>query len=206
MKFGPGGYLYVCTQGDGKIVRVSADGSTVEDYVEVESPIGFDWDANGDMFIVSNWIDAEGSGGIFKYTAGGTPIVITTLGSPKNCRVFGNYLYLNDIWGGRIVRFEITGSGLGEEELVTEADSPSCLEFDSEGRMYYTHAWETSLYTLEPDGSPGEVLYEGQLMTPMRYMMFRNKTLYIIFPGWGGVGKTMSAYIGVEEAPYYGRQ
>jgi len=205
MKFGPGGYLYICAQGEGKIIRVSADGSTVEDYVEVESPVGFDWDANGDMFIVSNWIDAEEAGGIMKYS-GGSLTLQAVIPSPKNCRVFGNYLYVNDIWEGRIIRFEIAGGSLGEEELVLEADSPSCLEFDADGRMYYTHAWEINLYTLEPDGTPGEILYEGQLMTPMRYMIFRNKKLYIIYPGWGDVGMTMSAYIGVESAPYYGRQ
>lgn len=205
MRFGPNGYLYVCEKGEGKIVRISPDGSSIEDVVDVSDAVSLDWDADGNMYIVS------GDYGIFMLDTGGNLTeVASDIGSVKNCRVFGNYLYANKIWESVIVRFPLTGSGLGDEEVYLDVTgdelSPSSFEFDKNGTMYWTHAWEVTLYTVNPDGSEGEVLYEGQLMTPMRYMIFHEKSLYIVFPGWGDVGMTMSAYIGVEHAPYYGRQ
>jgi sugar lactone lactonase YvrE len=201
IRFGPENYLYVCEKWEGKIVRISPDGTSIEDVVEVSDVVSFDWDADGNMYIVS------GDYGIFMLDTGGNLTeVASDIGSVKNCRVFGGYLYVNEIWEGVIVRYPLTGSGLGDEELVLETDSPSAFDFDSDGRMYYAKAWEIDLYTLEPDGSEGEVLYEGQLMTPMRYMTFHGKKLYIVYPGWGDVGMTMSAYIGVDAAPNYGRQ
>lgn len=200
IRFGPQNYLYVCEKWESKIVRISPDGSSIEDVVEVPDAVSLDWDSDGNMYIVS------GDYGIFMLDTGGNLTeVASDIGSVKNCRVFGQYLYVNKIWEGVIVRYLLTGSGLGDEEVVLETDSPSAFEFDSEGRMYYAKAWEIDLYTLEPDGSEGEVLYEGQLMTPMRYMTFHGKKLYIVYPGWADVGMTMSAFIGVEAAPNYGR-
>jgi len=204
MEFGPDNYLYVCEQGEGKIVRISPDGGTVEDVVEVESPIDFDWDSNQDMYIVSNWIEAEEMGGIFSYNSSGTLTQLVTLGSPKCIRIFDQNLFVSNIWDSQILKYEITASGLENEEIIYEGDSPLGIEIDTEGTLYFTEAWETSLYTLAPDGSE-EILYEGELMTPMHYLTFYGKKMYIVYPGWGDVGSTMSAYIGVEQAPNYGR-
>lgn len=204
MEFGPDNYLYVCEQGEGKIVRISPDGGTVEDVVEVESPIDFDWDANQDMYIISNYIEAEDMGGIFSYSSSGTLTQLVTLGSPKCIRIFDQNLYVSNIWDSQILKYEITSNGLENEEVIYEGDSPLGIEVDAEGTLYFTEAWETSLYTLTPDGDE-EILYEGQLMTPMHYLTFYGKKMYIVYPGWGDVGTTMSAYIGVDQAPNYGR-
>ncbi|MDZ7374658.1 MAG: IPT/TIG domain-containing protein [candidate division KSB1 bacterium] len=198
MEFGPGGYLYVCAQHEGKIVRVSPDGSTVEDVVTVEHPVDFDWDANGNLYIVSNGI------GIHRLDPGGDLKLVAEIENPKSIRVFGNNVWVTDIWNGKIYKYDITSEGLENQETVYEGEAPVGLEFDAEGTMYFTEAWETSLYSMKPDGSI-EVLYEGQLMTPMRYLTFYGKKLYIVFPGWGEEGKVVSAYIGVMQAPNYGR-
>ncbi|HFE65236.1 MAG TPA: hypothetical protein ENK14_12605 [Caldithrix sp.] len=198
IEFGPGNYLYVCEQGEGKIVRISPDGTTVEDVVTVDSPIDFDWDANGDMYIVSNWI------GINRFDTGGGLTQVASIDNGKCLRIFESNLYVSDIWNGVIKKYDITANGLENEEDIYEGDSPLGIEFDAEGTMYFTEAWETSLYTMKPDGTQ-EVLYEGQLMTPMHYLTFYKKKMYIVYPGWGDVGQTMSAYIGVEQAPNYGR-
>ena len=198
MEFGPDNYLYICEQGEGKIVRISPDGGTVEDVVEVDSPIDFDWDASGNLYIVSNWA------GIYRYDSGGNLDEMVTLDNPKCIRVFENTLYCSDIWNSVILKYEITTSGLENEEIVYEGDSPLAIEVDADGTLYFTEAWETSLYTITSDGTE-EILYEGQLMTPMHYMTFYGKKMYIVYPGWGDVGMTMSAYIGVEQAPNYGR-
>jgi len=200
IRFGPDNYLYVCEQGEDKIERISPDGSTIEEVVSVPSPINFDWDQNGNMYIVEN------ETGIHRLDTSGSLTYMADLSTVKCNRVFGNYLYATAIWDGKISRFEITSDGLGDEEVVMEEmDSPLGIEFDAEGTMYYTLAWETNLYTLKEDGTE-EVLYEGELMTPMHYINFHGKIMYIVYPGWGDVGKTMSAYIGVEQAPNYGLQ
>jgi len=204
MEFGPENYLYVCEKGEGKIVRISPDGGTVEDVVKVDEPIDFDWDSNQDMYIVSNWIEAEEMGGIFQYNTSGTLTQLVTLGSPKCVRIFEENLYISNIWDGQILKYDITSAGLENEEIIYEGDSPLGLEFDVDGTMYFTEAWETSLYTIKADGTE-EVIYEEQLMTPMHYLTFYNKTMYIVYPGWSDVGMTMSAYIGVDQAPNYGR-
>ncbi|MBN2367371.1 MAG: IPT/TIG domain-containing protein [Calditrichaeota bacterium] len=198
IEFGPENYLYVCEQGEGKIARISPDGSTIEDYVVVDAPIDFDWDADGNMYIVSNW------SGVFRRDGSGTVTQVATIDNPKCIRVFESNIYVTDIWNDQILKYDITSSGLENETPVVEGITALGIEFDVNGTMYYTHAWETSLYTLAPDGTE-EVLYEGQLMTPMHYLTFYDKTMYIVYPGWGDVGQTMKAYIGVEQAPNYGR-
>lgn len=194
--FGPNKYLYVCLKGEGKIVRISPDGGSVEDVIEIDAPNDFTWDANHNMYIISEAV------GIYK-VVDNAPVLLAEVGSGKNVRVFGDHLYANDIWNGTILRYAITPTGLGEEEVVLETDSPSTLEFDAEGTLYYAQAWEVSLYTLKTDGSE-EVLYDGELMTPMRYSAFKGKYIYLVYPGWADIGMVMRAYIGVEGAPEYG--
>ena len=199
IEFGPNNYLYVCEQGEGKIVRISPDGSSVEDVVVGGSPIDFDWDAAGNMYIVSNWE------GIYKYDIAGNLAQEASIGNPKSCRIFENYLYVTDIWASTVWRFEITEDGLQNGEVILTPENPLGIEIDVEGTLYYSKAWEPSIYTLAQDGSEG-ILFDGQLMTPIRYMTYYGKTMYMVYPGWTGVGKVMSAYIGVEQAPNYGRQ
>ena len=204
MRFGPQKYLYVCEQGEDKIERISPDGSTVEEVVSVSSPVAFDWDQNGNMYIIEN------ESGIERLDPSGTLTYMTDFDAAKCCRVFGDYLYVSAIWDDKISRFEITASGLGDEEIMIEdLDAPLAIEFDVDGTMYYTTAWEYSLFTLAPDGSQ-ETLYEGELIdpaeSPMHYLNFYGKEMFIVHPGWADVGTTVSAYIGVEQAPNYGLQ
>ncbi|HPG38946.1 MAG TPA: IPT/TIG domain-containing protein [bacterium] len=199
IRFGPNGYLYVCQNHHGKIVRVSPDGSVIEDVVETDSPVCFDWDENDNLYIVNNGV------GISRLTPGGEPELVAELTDPKVCRVFGNQLFVSDIWSGIIWRYDITPDGLTNKEQIFEGDSPLGIEFDKDGTMYYTLAWETSLFTLNSDGVE-ETLYDGQLMTPMHYITFGKKFMYIVYPGWGDVGEVMRVYIGVEGAPNYGRE
>lgn len=209
MKFGPGDSLYACVAwGDPtKIVKISPDGATVTDVVEVADPIDLDWDADGNMYIVSNW------DGVYRLDTGGNlsdqlvqpwaadPDIER---SPKVCRVFSGYLYLSNIWDGEILRFPITADGLGDGEVVVDdISSPSSFDFDADGVMYVAPAWETHLVAVYPDGQQ-EVLYEGELLTPMRYFYYREKSLYILCPNWGDEGLVMRAYLGAEGAPQYG--
>jgi hypothetical protein len=200
MGWGPDGYLYVAQSWEGKIVRISPDGSTIEDYVESGAAVDFDWASSGNMYILRNWGE-----GIDMYDGTTVTHVMDYDGENKSCRIFDDYFYMCVIWNGTIVRFPITSDGLGDEEVVYEGDSPVGLEFDAEGTMYFTEAWETTLYTIKADGTE-EALFVDELLTPMRYLTFHNKILYIVYPGWGDVGEVVSAYIGVDQAPNWGLQ
>jgi sugar lactone lactonase YvrE len=198
--WGPGNYLYAALSWEGKVVRISPDGSTVEDVVEAEGVVDFDWDASGNMFLLQNW-----GMGISMFDGSEVTQVFESEDELKSCRIFGDNLYVTAIWSSSIIRFPITAGALGDGEVVYEGDSPVGLEFDSEGTMYFTEAWETSLYTIKQDGTE-ETLFEEQLMTPMRYLTFHGKLLYIVYPGWADIGEVMSVYIGIEQAPNYGLQ
>lgn len=202
MHFGPNGFLYVCNQGEGKIMRVSPDGGAIEDYVVTDglAVVDFDWDVAGNVYLVAN------DSGIVKYDAGGTFSAAADLGSPKSCRVFQNYLYVTDIWDtGSVWRYEITASGLENGEIIyTNEDSPPTgLEVDDEGTVYISEAWDVHILAIKTDGST-EILYDGELATPMRYLTLHNKTMYAVHPGWGDVGIVYAAYLGVGQAPRYG--
>jgi hypothetical protein len=199
--FGPENYLYVCEMNDGKIVRISSDGGTIEDVVELESVVDFDWDANGNMYLVTN------EDGLYMMPSGTNSAeeLAVDIGSVKNCRVFGGYVYVSKIWDSQITRFEIVEGGVGEEEVYYEADTPSSFDFDVNGTMYWAHAWEVSLFVYAPGGAEEATLYEDELMTPMRYMTFHGQYLYIVYPGWADIGMTMRLFMNVEGAPRYGR-
>lgn len=197
IRFGPNNYLYVCGKESDKIWWLSADGTTRVDSADVNNPVYMDWDADLNMWICCNsWLR--------KLDTSGNVTDAMDMDDCKSCRVYGSNLYVTDIWEGQIWRFDITAAGLENGEVILETDDPCALEIDSEGTIYYSQAWETSIYSLKQDGSE-EVLYEEELMTPMRYFSLVNKTMYIVYPGWGDVGEVMSTYIGVAQAPRYGR-
>ncbi|MGH7497185.1 MAG: IPT/TIG domain-containing protein [bacterium] len=201
--FGPNNFLYVCNQSEGKIMRVSPDGATIEDYVVTDGlhVIDFDWDNAGDMYIVAN------DSGIVKY-AGGNLSAAADLGTPKSCRVYENHFYVTDIWDtGSVWRFDITAAGLENgESIYTNADVPPLgVEVDIEGTVYISEAWDAHLLAIHADAST-ERLYEGEMSAQMRYLTFHKKTMYAVFPGSGDIGLVLSAYIGVEQAPNYGKR
>jgi len=202
--FGPNGFLYVCDQNEGKIVRVSPDGGTIEDYVVTDGlhVIDFDWDAAGNMYLVAN------DSGIVKYDTGGNLSAVADLGTPKSCRVYENHLYVTDIWiTGSVWRFDITAAGLENgESIYTNTDVPPLgVEVDIDGTVYISEAWDAHLLAIHSDGST-ERLYDGEMSPQMRYLTFHKKTIYAVFPGSGDVGLVLSAYIGVEQAPNYGKR
>jgi hypothetical protein len=199
--FGPENYLYVCEMSNDKIVRISPDGTTVEDVVEVAAPVDFDWDQSKNMYIAAN------DSGIFKLDAGGALDFVAKVVGPKACRVFGDHLYVTDInWDaeGSIYKFKINPGGLGSPEVVVDGDRPLGFDIDKNGTLYFAKTDETSLFTMTQSGVEG-VIYQEELMSPMRYITFFGKAVYAVYPGWGEVGMVMRANIGIQQAPRYGR-
>ncbi len=196
--FGPDNFLYVCEQNEGKIVRISSDGATIEDVVELESPIDFDWNMDGTMYIVSNWV------GIFKYTGQDSVEQVATIGSPKTCRVFENALYVATSWDNQLLKFEITSSGLENMEVLAEPELPMGMEIANDGTIYYGPYFDATLHTLAPDGAKG-TLFPGELTAPMRFMAFVGKQIYAVNAGAGLVGVVLKVFTAAQQAPRYGR-
>lgn len=200
IRFGPENWLYVCNSWDGTVTRISPDGTTEELYAEVEAALDIDWDASGNTYVLQNW-----GGGVIRIDPSDnqTEVIESGVyeGEIKSCRIFGDYFYFTEIWGSTIWRMDITSSGLENPVAVYEGDSPVGIEIDENGTVYFTEAWEETLYTLNPDDGEVEALFEGELMTPMRYLNFVDKIIYIVYPGWGDIGEVMSVFIGIPQAP-----
>ena len=200
IRFGPENWLYDCQSWEGTVTRVSPDGSTIEEYAAVDAALDIDWDSAGNTYVLQNY-----GGGIVRIDPSGNQTQVIDEGvyggEIKSCRIFGDYLYFTEIWGSTIWRVDITTSGLENPTAVYEGDSPVGIEIDENGTVYFTEAWETTLYTLNPDDMSVGSLFEEELMTPMRYLNFVHKILYIVYPGWGDVGEVMSVFIGIPQAP-----
>lgn len=199
IRFGSDGWLYVCSSWDGVVNRISADGTTVEEVAAIDGAvIDVDWDDDGNMYVLTM------GDGVVRIDESGTETLVLD-GEPydgdlKSCRIYSDYFYATEIWNGNLWRFDITAAGLENPEAVYEGDSPVGVEIDANGTVYFTEAWETSLFALSEDGSV-ETLFEEQLATPMRYLNYHDKILYIVYPGWGDVGEVWSVYLGVPQAP-----
>jgi sugar lactone lactonase YvrE len=199
LHFGPGGYLYVCEQDDGKIVKISPDGTVIEDVIEVEAPIDFDWDANGNMYIVSNWV------GIYKLDTENNLTQVAIISIPRTCRVYNNILYVTTSWDNQILKFDITNNGLENEEVIAEPENPIGIEIDRNGTIYYTQASYPDLYTIDSEGN-SNILYQGLLSAPMRFLKYNGKFIYGVNTGFGDVGQLVRIYVGIEQSVRYGMQ
>ncbi|MEZ4763050.1 MAG: IPT/TIG domain-containing protein [Calditrichia bacterium] len=73
LRFGPGGYLYVCAVDENKVIRVSADGSSIEDYAFADAAVSIDWDAarqHGHIVSRDAGINVMDTGGNMTYRSG----------------------------------------------------------------------------------------------------------------------------------------
>jgi sugar lactone lactonase YvrE len=205
MHFGSDGYLYVCEMWDGKVVRISPDGSTVEDVAELDNPNDFDWDAAGNMYINSNEY------GIYMLPAGGGDLteVAGDIGATKCVRVFGDNLYVSKIWDGVISKFDISVGPdeiLDTEETYLEDETdgvPLALEFDKNGVMYWGSAWTGALYVYAPGGSEEATFYEDEIPAQFHYITFHGQDIYMTYTNGGDVGEVIKVHIGVDQAPRY---
>lgn len=124
MKIGPDGLLYVLQwSGSGTVKRYQLDGTPVSDFtsVEVNTSIGLDWDADGELY-VSSFQDAV----VRRFDEQGTDLglfIETGLTGPTNLEFAddGTLLVL-DYQGGAIRRFSAAGAFL--ENFTTSISQP----------------------------------------------------------------------------------
>ena len=198
MHFGPDNYLYVCEQDEGKIVRITSDGNTVEDFITANGPIDFDWDSNGTLYVVSNWE------GIYRKNASGALDYVVEDENIKTIRILNDKVYAGGSWANEGYRFDITGSGLENKEVIISADDLVFgMDLDINGRLYYGIYSDPTLHTLDSDGTEGS-MYGGMLTAPMRFMTYFGKCIYAVNTGGGDAGVVLKIYTGVEGIPRYG--
>jgi sugar lactone lactonase YvrE len=198
MHFASDGYLYVCEQGEGKIVRISPDGGTIEDVVEAESPIDFDWDSDGNMYIVANW------DGIYKLDGTGALTMVAEFSSGKSIRIYESTLYLTEVWDERLWKFDITAGGLENQEAIIDYGGPLGVDVGIDGTVYYTDEDDKTIYKIDQDGTR-IALFDDQLEDPLRFLSLNGIFMYAVYPGWNGTGQLWKVYVGqTEEAPRYG--
>jgi sugar lactone lactonase YvrE len=96
----------------------------------------------------------------------GTRIVADGLGFTNECKVDpgGTWLYVNETFGKRLVRFRITEDGLGRRETFAEFGHgvfPDGLDFDAEGGVWITSIFSNRLIRVAPDGRQAVVLEDN---------------------------------------------
>ncbi len=207
--FDGAGNLYICIGGDwgSEIWVVPPGGGDAVLFSDNEdlSPFDLDFDANGNMYVGGRWA------GIHRVTVVGQDTVITTLvgadvvEDPLSVRVFDGYLYWSNSDNVSIEKAPITGTGLGEIELVFEdpdgeyIDDPLGMEIDVEGNIYVVcKGWggNQNLTRIMPDGT-AEVLLELPADNN-RHLAIGNGFVYVASYGGGAVFKV---YIGIDPAP-----
>ncbi len=207
--FGQDNSLYACEAEKGKIVKISLDGKTIEDYATISWPVDFDWDSNGKLFVVMNW------GGIYSQNSDGsfTSEANAVDGNIISMRIFGNKLYANSSWNAKVQVYNITANGLEVGEAYTGDYTVMGIDIDQSGKVYYHQYWANTLYTIESDGTQGS-MYDNLITVndaetnPVRFMTFSKKSLYAVVNAGvdkpGGGTTIMKLYIGVNGAPVFG--
>jgi hypothetical protein len=138
LRFGPDGYLYAAGNGDDIIYRISADGSSYEDWISVPSPWGIDFSSSGDLFVVDN-----SQSDIYKIGSNKEIKKIADFDSDLKiayCKVFDGYVYLNTKQDGYIFRFpaDVDTVSRIDSIIVSEANVIADMIFDQHGNMYFT--------------------------------------------------------------------
>ena len=95
---------------------------------------------------------------------GSLTLIYDDAGSNRNCRIFDDYIYVNKVWGGEIQGYDIAGMMLEMKKCISRVIIRSALEFDVEGVMYWTTAWQTEVYLYAPRGAEEAVIYEDEIV------------------------------------------
>ncbi len=204
MEFGPNGSLYVVTS-DG-ISSVDPAG-VVQPIVAQSGVTDFDWDANGDLYVLT---------ARKIYLRRGEALAeVASVTQGQRMRIFDNHVYVTELTRSRVSRFPITSEGLGSMEIYYNAGTAVMgLDIDAEGSVYAGGFVRDYVLKAaadrEDDSDITEIPNEEDRLNPFRKVANRLGDVYI----HGSVmylvqdtpdGKVWRIFIGNQNAPRYGR-
>lgn len=208
IKFGSDGYLYAVT-GAG-VGRVSPDGA-VSNFATHAGVLDFDFDSNGNLYMLSNTR-------IHRFN--GTQVSeVATVTRGQKLRVFQNYVYVTELTRSRVSKYVITPTGLGANEPHFIQNTPlAALDIDENGSVYASAYVRDYIMMARTDRANDSDFIEFPNETdrgnPFRKIDVRIGTVYIHGSvmyltqdaGNGQVGRMYRLYIGEKNAPRFGPQ
>lgn len=208
IKFGSDGNLYaVISDGVGKI---TPDG-TVSTFTTHSGVLDFDFDSNGNLYMLS-------STRIHRFD-GSEVTQAATVTRAQKIRVFNGYVYVTELTRSRVSKYEITPTGLGANEPHFIQNTPlSALDIDENGSVYASAYVRDYIMVARPDRENDsdfiEFPNEEDRINPFRKIDVRIGTIYIHGSvmyltqdvGNGQIGKMYRLYIGEKNAPRFGPQ
>lgn len=211
MEFGPEGYLYVVgTEG---LVRIPPGGGSHEVVVEISNLTDFDWNSNGDIYLLH-------ANTISRYSNGQLDQGLRSVTQGSRMRIFDNYLYVTELTRSRVSRFEFTPDGLGELEVYANIGTPlSGLDVDANGNVYAAGFIREYVFKISPDREDDsdveQIPNEADQANPFRSIEDRvadiylhNTVMYLVQNRGqsGQIGQIWRIFIDEPAAPKVGRE
>jgi hypothetical protein len=208
MEFGPNGNLYVVTSAG--LSRVTP-GGTVEVVTAVSGLMDFDWDENGNIYLLR--------GPQILLYAGGTQTPVAAVTQGQRIRVFDGHVYVTELTRSRVARFAIQGDTLGPLEInFFGGTALKGLDIDRNGTLYASAYIRDYIMKAEQgredDSDIEEIPDAAQRANPFRRISTRigevyihNSVMYVVpdVAASGTEGSVWRIFIDERNAPRYGR-
>jgi len=211
MEFGPGGYLY--SVGSEGLMRIPPGGGSNEVVVEISNLTDFDWDSNGDIYLMH-------ANTLSRYSNGQLDQGLRSVTQGSRMRIFNGHLYVTELTRSRVSRFEITPDGLGELEIYASMGTPlSGLDVDANGNVYAAGFIREYVFKIAPDREDDsdveQIPNEADQANPFRSIDDRvadiylhNTVMYLVQNRGqaGQIGQIWRIFIDEPAAPKVGRE
>lgn len=212
MEFGPDNRLFVVTT-DG-LVSIPEGGGSYDVEIAISNLHHFDWHSNGDIYLLHG-------NSVSRYSNGQ---LVSGLGAvaqqSTRMRVFDGFVYVAELIRSRVVRFEITGDGLGPLQLYANIGTPLAgLDIDANGNVYASGFIREYVFKIRPDREDDSdvdmIPNEADQANPFRSIEDRvvdiyihNTVMYLVQNrgSSGQIGKIWRIFIGEPAAPKAGRE
>ncbi|MDG5766281.1 IPT/TIG domain-containing protein [Balneolales bacterium ANBcel1] len=211
MEFGPNGQLFVVT--DEGLAAIPDGGGSHSVIVQMNALADFDWNANGDIYLL------QGSS-ISRFAGGQLEEGLGRVSMASKMRVFDGHIYVTELFRSRVVRFEIQGGSLGDMEIFANIGTPLAgLDVDANGNVYASAYIRDYVYKIPPNyGQEGveteEIPNETQrtiratsIDDQVVDIYLHNTVMYLVqsLDSPGEIGRIWRIFIGEPAAPKPGR-
>jgi sugar lactone lactonase YvrE len=180
MKIGTDSLLYVLQwTGDGLVRRYHPDGTFAGNFtsVAVNQSIGFDWDANGNLYVSS-----YGGKYIRKFDASGNDmgVFIDSLQGPTNIWFKNGDLFVNDYNAGQVKQFDSSGNFLAT--FISNISQCEGVNFMSNGNILIGSGGSHSVKMYDSAGNYLQDLIPpgtGNLLTPNAIVFHKSSNVSV---------------------------